>query len=110
MKKETYLLKGIQKCYKTLNSLLTRPSTIFENFGNWGFQKLLSISSSTIIVSATRRRRDMTTPLCVTACTENFNLLSNDQGGTQKCDFSVLVRKYPFWTNLVQKIKVASLS
>ena len=52
----------------------------------------------------------MTTPLCVSACTENFNLLSNDQGGTQKCDFSVLIREYPFWTNLVQKIKVASLS
>ena len=25
---------------------------------------------------------------------------------TQKCDFSVLDQKYPFWVNLVQKIKI----
>ena len=43
-------------------------------------------------------------------CTEKFNVVSNDHGHSQKCGFSVLDRKYPFWRNLVQKIKIVSLS
>ena len=41
---------------------------------------------------------------------EKFNIVSNDHGRTQKCDFSDLGRKYPFWPYLVQKIKIVSLS
>ena len=40
---------------------------------------------------------------------EKFNLVSNDDGGTRKCDFSVLDRKYHFWSNLAQKIKMITL-
>ena len=39
-----------------------------------------------------------------------FNIISNDYGRTQKCGFSVLDRKHPFSINLVQKIKIVSLS
>ena len=41
---------------------------------------------------------------------EKFTIVSNDHGRTQKCYFSVLDGKYPFWANFVQKIKIASLS
>ena len=34
---------------------------------------------------------------------EKFNVVSNDHGRTQKCDFPVLDPKYPFCANLVQK-------
>ena len=34
----------------------------------------------------------------------------DDHGHTQRCEFSVLDRKHPFWANLAQKIKIASLS
>ena len=34
-----------------------------------------------------------------------FNIVCKDQARTQKYDFSILDRKYPFWANLVQKIK-----
>ena len=30
---------------------------------------------------------------------EKFNIVSNDHGCTLKCNFSVFVRKYPFWAN-----------
>ena len=39
-----------------------------------------------------------------------FNIVSNNHGHTEKCDFFALVRKYHFWENLVQKIKIVSLS
>ena len=32
---------------------------------------------------------------------EKFNIVSNDHGRSQKCNFSILVRKYSFWGNLV---------
>ena len=35
-----------------------------------------------------------------------FNTVSNDHGHMQKCNFS----EYQFWANLVQKIKIVSLS
>ena len=38
---------------------------------------------------------------------EKFNFVSNDYGGTQKCDFSDLDRKYPFWANLLEKSKLS---
>ena len=41
---------------------------------------------------------------------EKFNIVSNDHGRTRKCDFPVSDRKYPFWANLLQKIKIFSLS
>ena len=41
---------------------------------------------------------------------EKLIIVSNDHGRTQKCYFSVLDWKYPFWANFVQKIKFASLS
>ena len=41
---------------------------------------------------------------------EKFNMVSSDYGCTHKCDFSVSDQKYPFWTNLVQNIKIVSLS
>ena len=41
---------------------------------------------------------------------EKLNIVSNDQGSTQKCIFFVLNRKYPFSANLVQKIKIVSFS
>ena len=41
---------------------------------------------------------------------EKFNVVSKDHGSTQKCDFSDLDGKYPFWANLVQKVKIARLS
>ena len=43
-------------------------------------------------------------------CGEKFRIVSDNHGLTQKCDFSVLGRKYAFWVNLAQKIKVVSLS
>ena len=46
----------------------------------------------------------------VAARTEKFNIVSNDQGRTQKCEFSVLDHNCPFWANLVQKLKIASLN
>ena len=42
--------------------------------------------------------------------TEKFEIVSNDGGRTQKCDFSDLDQKYPFQENLVQKIKIVTLS
>ena len=39
-----------------------------------------------------------------------FRIVSDNHGLTQKCNFSVLGRKYAFWANLAQKIKVVSLS
>ena len=39
-----------------------------------------------------------------------LHIVSNDHGHTQKCNFSVLDRTYPFWTNSVLKIKIVSLS
>ena len=35
-------------------------------------------------------------------CAEKFNIVSNDHGLVQKCDFSVLDQIYPFWVNLIQ--------
>ena len=40
---------------------------------------------------------------------EKFSIVRNDHGRTQKCGFSVLDRKYPFWANLFQKMKIFSL-
>ena len=41
---------------------------------------------------------------------ERFNIVRNNHGRTHKCDFSVSNRKYLFWENLVQNIKIVSLS
>ena len=38
-------------------------------------------------------------------CADRFNIVSNDHGRTQKCDFFVLDRKFPFLANLIKKIK-----
>ena len=41
---------------------------------------------------------------------KKFNIGRNDHGHRQRCEFSVLDRKHPFWANLAQKIKIVSLS
>ena len=48
--------------------------------------------------------------MSVGPCPEKLNVVSNDRGCTQKCDFSVLYWKYPLWANLVQIIKIVSSS
>ena len=63
-----------------------------------------------IIVSTTRRRRDIKIALCLSAPAEKFNVVSNDHGRTHKCDFSVSDRKYPFCANLVKKKKIQIVS
>ena len=42
--------------------------------------------------------------------TEKLNKVSKDDGRTQKSDFSESHQKHRFWANLVQKIKIISLS
>ena len=41
---------------------------------------------------------------------EKFDIVSNDHGFTQKCDFSVLDQKYSLWANFVQKFIIVKLS
>ena len=41
---------------------------------------------------------------------EKFNIVRKDHGRTHKCDFSVSHQKFPFRGNLVQNIKIVSLS
>ena len=41
---------------------------------------------------------------------EKFNIVRNNHGHMQRCEFSVLDQKHPFWANLAQKIKIVSLS
>ena len=41
---------------------------------------------------------------------KKFNIVRNDHGHTQRCEFSVLDRKQPFRANLEQKIKIFSQS
>ena len=48
--------------------------------------------------------------MSVGSSADKFNTVSNDHGHTPKCDFPVLDRKYTFWVNLIQKIKIASLN
>ena len=68
-------------------------------------------SGEFIIVSATKRKRDIKIPLCLSAPhAEKFNIVSNDHGRTHKCDFSVSGREYLFWASLVEDIKIVSLS
>ena len=45
--------------------------------------------------------------MSVSRCSEKFTIVSNDHGRTQNSNFSVF---YPFWANLVKKIKVFSLT
>ena len=40
---------------------------------------------------------------------EMFDIASNDHERTQNYEFFVLDRKYFFWANLVQKIKIVKL-
>ena len=50
-----------------------------------------------VIVSTTRRRRDIKILLCLSAChSEKFNMVSNDHGRKQKCDFCVSLFKTNF--------------
>ena len=39
-----------------------------------------------------------------------LNIISNDHGLTQKCDFSAINWKHTFWATSAQKIKIVSLS
>ena len=40
---------------------------------------------------------------------KKFNIVRNDHGHMQRCKFSVLDRKHPFWANSAQNIKIVSL-
>ena len=60
-----------------------------------------------MIVSATRRRREIKMPLCLSP--HGAEKLSNNHEPTQKYDFSVSNQKYYFQANLAQKIKTVSL-
>ena len=62
------------------------------------------------IVSTKGRREDIKPVVSVAFRVEKFNIKSNDHGRFQKCDFSVSHRKYSFWANLVQIIRIVSLS
>ena len=48
--------------------------------------------------------------MSIGASAEMFNIVINGQGRTQKCNFSVLDRKYHFSANLVEKIKIVNFS
>ena len=39
---------------------------------------------------------------------EKFNIVSNNHGRTQNCDFSVIDRKYSFGASLVKKSKLSA--
>ena len=60
-----------------------------------------------LIVSATRRRRNKNTFVSVGYRAEKFNLVSNEHGRMQNCEFSVLDQQYPLWAILVQKSKLS---
>ena len=49
-------------------------------------------------------------PLSVGPCAKRSSIVRNDHGRTQRCEFSVLDQKHPFWANLSQKIKIVNLS
>ena len=55
----------------------------------------LLLSLIAIVVSATRRSRDIKI-LSVGPRSEKFNIVSNDHGCTQKCDFCVSIGKNNF--------------
>ena len=46
----------------------------------------------------------------VSPCVEKFNTVSNNHGRMHKCNFTIPNGKYPFSANLVQNIKIISLS
>ena len=52
---------------------------------------------------------DTNTFVSVGPYAKKFNIVRNDHGHTQRCDFSVLDRNHPFWANSAQKIKIVSL-
>ena len=65
------------------------------------YQKYFELLS---LLSLRERERHYTV-VSVAPCAEKFNIVSNDNGCTHKCDFSVFNLKYPFWANLVKKKK-----
>ena len=80
-------------------------------FLNGGDSKLFGGNSPSnwladFIVSVNKRRRDIKILLSVDLRAEKFNVVSNDHGRTQNCDFSFLDRKYPFWSGFLQKSKL----
>ena len=48
--------------------------------------------------------------LCLLGPVQKSNIVRNEHGHTQRCEFSVIDKKHPFWTNLAQKIKIVSPS
>ena len=94
--------------FKTFNKLkYVQKSRLFLFF-----LQVCCILKSFFFVCVTRKRRDIKMLLCLSDTVRiKFNIVSNnDLGGMQKCYFSALERKYPFWTNLVQKSKIVSLT
>ena len=60
--------------------------------------------------STTRKRIDIKMLLCLSAPMQKNNIESIHHDHIQTCDFSALDWKYPFKTNLIQKIKILCLS
>ena len=108
--KNRYWFKNNHQLNKTYKSVTTFSlnKADFPTLTPQSSSKFLIVSVSRpinlfIIVSATKRRRDIKIPLCL-------YIVSNDYGRTHKCDFSIFDQKFPFWANLVKKIKIVSLS
>ena len=59
-----------------------------------GARDLEILLDSVIIVSGTRRGRDIKIPFCLSSPVQKFNVVSSDHGRMQKCDFSVLGWEY----------------
>ena len=58
-----------------------------------------------IIFSATRRRRDIKIPMCLSAPVRKslIPIVCNNHGRTHKWDFFRFQPKVPFWANLIKK-------
>ena len=76
-----------------------------------GARDLEILLDSVIIVSGTRRGRDIKIPFCLSSPVQKFNVVSSDHGRMQKCDFSVLGWEYFFYDKFGPKnFKNVSLS
>ena len=80
---------------------LTRQN-LSKPFNDQGY-----IKNVLLVVSATKRRRDIKIPLCLSTPVRESLIVSNDNRCTHKFDFSVFDRKFPLRANLVKKIKMS---
>ena len=59
------------------------------------YQFMTKLDQYHTLVSASRRSRDIKIPLCLKSL-EKFNIVSNNHGRTQKCDFCASIDKSNF--------------